>query len=118
MIQSNEIHEKKLIYQTEEINYEEVYRRNHLEIVSNEFLVQIIADLLTEIVSETDKIKESLLTKFTAKTKPSISIKEYLNRISRCAHCSQECFILALIYIDRISENNRNFVINSLNIHR
>ena len=118
MVPQNEKLEKKLIDQTEEIQYEEVYRRNHLEIVSNDFLVQIIADLLTEIVSETDKIKETLLTKFTAKTKPSISIKDYLSRISRCAHCSQECFILALIYIDRISESNKNFVINSLNIHR
>ncbi len=31
--------------------------------------------------------------------------------------CSAECFILALVYIDRIIQRN-GFMINSLNIHR
>lgn len=29
-----------------------------------------------------------------------------------------ECFVLALVYIDRIIQSNPNFVVNSLNIHR
>jgi len=34
------------------------------------------------------------------------------------AACSGECFVLALVYIDRIIQSNPNFVVNSLNIHR
>ena len=32
--------------------------------------------------------------------------------------CSEESFILALIYLDRITARDRNFVINSYCIHR
>lgn len=48
---------------------------------------------------------------------PSISVKSYLERIAKYANCSGECFVLALVYIDRLIQRN-NFVINSLNVHR
>ncbi len=34
------------------------------------------------------------------------------------AACSGECFVLALVYIDRIIQSNPSFMVNSLNIHR
>jgi hypothetical protein len=57
------------------------------------------------------------VTKFHALRAPSISIQDYLDRIFKYASCSCECFVLALIYIDRVIQR-QNFVINSLNIHR
>jgi hypothetical protein len=39
-------------------------------------------------------------------------------RIAKYAACSGECFVLALVYIDRIIQSNPTFVVNSLNIHR
>ncbi len=42
----------------------------------------------------------------------------FLNRVAKYAACSGECFVLALIYIDRIIQTNPTFVVNSLNIHR
>jgi hypothetical protein len=38
--------------------------------------------------------------------------------IGKYAACSGECFVLALVYIDRIIQSNPTFVVNSLNIHR
>jgi len=57
------------------------------------------------------------ITKFHALRAPSISIYDYVERIFKYAACSSECFVLALIYIDRIIQR-QGFVINSLNVHR
>jgi hypothetical protein len=58
------------------------------------------------------------LSKFHALRPPAISIKDYLQRVAKYAACSGECFVLALVYIDRIIQSNPTFVVNSLNIHR
>ena len=39
------------------------------------------------------------------------------HRIHKYASCSKECFILALIYIDRLIQRN-NFLLTELNVHR
>ena len=58
------------------------------------------------------------VSKFHALRPPAISIKDYLQRVAKYAACSGECFVLALVYIDRIIQSNPTFVVNSLNIHR
>ncbi len=45
-------------------------------------------------------------------------MRAYLERILKYAACSTECFVLALIYIDRIIQNHPRFLITSLNVHR
>ena len=40
-----------------------------------------------------------------------------MRRIHKYAFCSNECFVLALIYIDRLIQRN-NFVLTELNVHR
>eukprot|EP00300_Choanocystis_sp_HF-7_P010332 c16896_g1_i2.p1 GENE.c16896_g1_i2~~c16896_g1_i2.p1 ORF type:complete len:137 (+),score=30.39 c16896_g1_i2:53-412(+) len=39
-------------------------------------------------------------------------------RICKYVNCSNECFVLALIYMDRVIQRNTGFFISSLNIHR
>ena len=41
-----------------------------------------------------------------------------LRRILKYAGCSEETFILALIYMDQVVQFNPEFVISSLNVHR
>lgn len=57
------------------------------------------------------------VTKFHAMKAPGIGILHYLERIHKYASCSKECFILALIYIDRLIQRN-NFLLTELNVHR
>jgi len=57
------------------------------------------------------------VTKFQSSYPPDVSILSYLERIRKYAHCSDSCFVVALIYIDRLIEM-RNLVLSSLNIHR
>ena len=49
---------------------------------------------------------------------PKISLKGYLARIQRYANCSDSCYIVAFIYIDRLLQNNKNSALTRLNIHR
>merc|ERR1719384_645936 len=58
------------------------------------------------------------MSKFHALRPPPISIQDYLERIAKYSCCSEECFVLALIYIDRLIQQNPEFLVNSLNVHR
>lgn len=56
-------------------------------------------------------------SKFEAFRAPGISIRDYLMRIHKYASCSPECFVLALVYIDRL-QRMKGFVLTELNVHR
>jgi hypothetical protein len=81
-------------------------------------VINIMALILSELVMETEKCFKPKPSIFNCKTPPKISIKKYLERFEVFARGSQECFLLALIYMDRISEHNAQFVITPFNIHR
>ena len=110
--------ENNIVLQIDMMKYEDAYLLNNSELIDTFSLIEKIASVFIEILKETDKMQDFSTTVFHAKSVPSISIKDYLLRIAKCAHCSDECFILALIYIDRITERNKKFMIKSLNIHR
>lgn len=83
-------------------------------------IVPVLACVLKQLCMRNDSLADAQrsLSKFHALRPPTISIKDYLIRIAKYAVCSSECFVLALVYIDRIIQSNPNFVVNSLNIHR
>ena len=81
-------------------------------------LIKVISIILSELIAETSQSFKTTASIFNCKTPPKISIKKYLERFEFYGRGSQECFILALIYMDRISEHNSQFVITPLNIHR
>ncbi|CAD8187629.1 unnamed protein product [Paramecium pentaurelia] len=81
-------------------------------------IIYAIAKVLDEIVQETDIIESPIQTVFHTNKKPQITIYKYIERIKIYSYCSNECFILALIYIDRVQEMNSDVVINSYCVHR
>ena len=82
--------------------------------------IEIISDLFVHIC-EDNKVKKSnknfLLKSFTNKNIPSISIKDYLLRLSKHAKVNESTIILILIYIDRICKMN-HFTLTYYNIHK
>lgn len=83
-------------------------------------VVRVLSAVLERLVAVNNnlvKVGPSHVTKFHALKPPSISILHYLERINKYASCSTECFILALIYIDRMIQRN-NFHLTDLNVHR
>ena len=57
-------------------------------------------------------------TAFHAGKIPSISVRGYIDRMAKFMKCTEETFVLALIYIDRITTRNKKLVINVHCIHR
>lgn len=83
-------------------------------------IVQVLAAVLDRLVFANAPIARAdpgQVTKFHAMKAPGIAIQQYLERIHKYASCSNECFILALIYIDRLIQRN-NFLLTDLNVHR
>jgi len=83
-------------------------------------VVRVLAAVLERLVAANTHLAKSdpgQVTKFHALKAPGISILQYLERIHKYASCSTECFILALIYIDRLIQRN-NFLLTELNVHR
>lgn len=81
---------------------------------------ELIARLLNKILSNLDPlgISETGLTHFDSCELPNISFYDYLARIHKYIDCSDACFVIAFIYIDRALQNNASFILSNLNIHR
>ena len=82
--------------------------------------IEIISDLLNNICEE-NKDKSEIINKniipFMTKNIPSMSIKDYLLRLSQFTKMSESTIIIILIYIDRISNIN-NFRLTYKNIYK
>eukprot|EP00002_Diphylleia_rotans_P020880 TRINITY_DN405_c0_g3_i4.p1 TRINITY_DN405_c0_g3~~TRINITY_DN405_c0_g3_i4.p1 ORF type:complete len:443 (-),score=78.63 TRINITY_DN405_c0_g3_i4:1740-3068(-) len=57
-------------------------------------------------------------TIFHSAKNPTMPVKRYLQRIAKYAPGSKSCYILSLIYLDRLSKIDPGFIICSNNIHR
>jgi len=88
-------------------------------------ILPVIAYVLDKIVSTNDKRQsrpecKNERSKFEASHPVAISIQDYLARFQRYAHVSDETFILAVIYMDRICRRtpHQDVLLNSLSVHR
>lgn len=82
-------------------------------------IVKVLADVLSALCATNDPLPPpQTVNKFYAADVPGISIHDYLIRIKKYAQCSTQCFVLALIYIDKLIQGQHGFIICSLNVHR
>ena len=82
--------------------------------------LRIISDLLTDICEEGTGFKDnntSLIKPFISKKIPNVSIRNYLERLSKYSKIENNTLLLVLIYIDRICELNK-IRLNYFNIHK
>lgn len=75
-----------------------------------------LARVLTQLASTTGK--SHCVTRFHGSRVPHMSIQDYLTRIHNYFKCSPTCFVLCLVYIDRIMKLHPEWRICNLNIHR
>ena len=91
-------------------------------------MAEILEKLVIKGDARHDEIKEDqqqicdIKFTFYGGRKPSISIKDFIFRIHKYADCSDSCFIIALMYLDRLilkaEEANIKVFANSYSIHR
>lgn len=82
-------------------------------------IVKVLGCVLEKLCKKNSSLPNanSRVTKFHASRPPNIGVQDYLDRIHQYASCSGECFILALIYIDRLIQKS-NLIVTYLNVHR
>ncbi|KAJ3159376.1 hypothetical protein HDU86_001694 [Geranomyces michiganensis] len=71
----------------------------------------LVAAHLAKVTAANDKKPgKHGLTRFHARTKPSIDLLGYANRIMKYAPCANECFLAVLIYLERMEVPERRFL--------
>ncbi|KAI9011121.1 cyclin-domain-containing protein [Gaertneriomyces semiglobifer] len=92
---------------------------HHVDIAD---LTVLIADMLNRLITHNDRLPALLapnhLTRFHSRAPPGISILDYMKRIVRYANIERVVLLILLIYVDRICERERGFVVCSLTVHR
>ena len=81
-------------------------------------MIEAVSNMLEAFLQVTASKEESAATYFHTSRPPNISIKNYIKRLNEYMKCSEESFILALIYLERITLREINIVINIKCIHR
>lgn len=87
-----------------------------IEEPDRQVLVTALAHVLTHLASLGHR--QQRFTCFHAVRVPRLSVHEYLSRVATYFHCSDQCLVLSLVYIDRIVKLRPEFVVSTLSIHR
>ncbi|KAF5732271.1 cyclin-U4-1 [Tripterygium wilfordii] len=83
--------------------------------------ISFLSTLLQRVAESNDlnrRVQSLKISVFHGLTRPPISIQSYLERIFKYANCSQSCFVVAYVYLDRFAQKQPSLPINSFNVHR
>lgn len=83
-----------------------------------EKLINVVSMILKQLILKNDKMPPKHVTLFHSQTPPDISIRSYMLRFYQHAGCTNECFIVLLLYLDLIHSSDKNYYICSINAHR
>lgn len=83
---------------------------------SNQHLINGLIKVLAKAASRLGS--RELLTKFHSLTPPKVSIADYISRLRMYFFCSDSCFLVALIYMDRVIKHHPHIQLCSLSCHR
>jgi hypothetical protein len=88
--------------------------------VSGDEFVHGLGEVMTQWAKSTANNERAgrRVTCFDSLRAPSTSIMDYLKRLHKYFLCSDECFVMALVYIDRVGKIDSAMVVCELNVHR
>ncbi|CAN8061847.1 unnamed protein product [Agarophyton chilense] len=90
-------------------------------ITSRSALVAILSATIQAHVTANDQLPEppfEEMTVFHALEPPSITVSEYVSRVSKYAFCSEACLVAAYHYITRAVTRDPKLALSSLSVHR
>lgn len=91
--------------------------------------VEVLASILDQICQSNEPLARAKYSgegsgsrsprcRFRALRPPSISVHDYLERLMTYSGCSSSCFVLALVYLDRLIQNSPGLFVSTFNVHR
>mmetsp|Transcript_109349 Transcript_109349/g.282704 ORF Transcript_109349/g.282704 Transcript_109349/m.282704 type:complete len:145 (-) Transcript_109349:297-731(-) len=63
-------------------------------------------------------VKPEAMTSFHCIRPPGVGIRDYLARIRKFFGCTLECYVMGLLYIDRLIKRHPNIAVSPLSSHR
>jgi hypothetical protein len=94
------------------------------EAFKNKTILETISEILNDVLEDNKKVKSTDESSeqykrlvFYSTIPASVSVRGYIERITKYTHCEESTLIAALIYIDRMCEIN-NIYLMEQNIHR
>ncbi|CAI9288593.1 unnamed protein product [Lactuca saligna] len=100
------------------LGLKETYKQNP----GNPKVLSLLSSLLERSIIKNEALLEATQTKdvvtpFHGSRAPTLSIKEYIDRIFKYSSCSPSCFVVAQVYIDRFIHCG-SVNLTSLSVHR
>lgn len=85
-------------------------------------VLALLSALLERSVQKNERLLEKtqvkdILSVFHGVRAPTLSIRQYIDRIFKYSACSPSCFVVAHIYVDRFLRSS-DVHLTSLNVHR
>jgi hypothetical protein len=81
--------------------------------------IALIAATLENVVQQNQDLRQSQPTSFDAVSAPSITVHRYLSRIRQYTKFQDECYVVALVYLDRLFHTHKApFLPTPHNVHR
>lgn len=85
-------------------------------------MASVLEDILltqqNELIMTTPQTRPRNYSPFRSEFRLKASLREYVDRLASYLHISDTCFIVALIYIDRLVEADASLQINHYSIHK
>ncbi|XP_021282188.1 cyclin-P3-1 [Herrania umbratica] len=85
-------------------------------------VLSLLSSILERSIQRNEKLvggsrRMDVVTIFHGTKAPALSIRQYVERIFKYSKCSNSCFVVALVYVDRFLER-MDAHLTSLNVHR
>lgn len=85
-------------------------------------VLSVLSSILERSIQKNEKLvraskMKDVITMFHGSEVPALSIRKYIERIFKYSNCSNSCFVVAYIYIDRFLQRT-GICLTSLNVHR
>lgn len=98
---------------------EEACEKEDIVPVAGDKFIYGLGTVLTLWVKESSASgRPQKIARFHSSAPPPLSIQDYIKRLRKYFLCSDECFVLALVYIDRIGKNNPSMNVCDVTVHR
>ena len=86
-------------------------------------VLPLIASLIEKSIRNNERLlrasrRDDVVSIFHGSKAPTLSVRQYMERIFKYSSCSTACFVMGYIYIDRFFQNRSGFCLTSLNVHR
>lgn len=92
------------------------------DVESIDKVLDVVAEVISAIAKRNnvgiEDISKSQLTRFHAKSPPSIKVRDYLARIVKYAEINTTILLSLLVYVDRVIALHPEFILSDFTVHR